>query len=57
MCHLFTFQSTASVPPATNSRLLPLPHEPADFYGGDAPIDIPLDSAAVLCTFEFVECD
>ncbi|XP_070038218.1 secretory carrier-associated membrane protein 3-like [Nicotiana tomentosiformis] len=44
----FYTTSTASVPPATNSRLLPLPHEPADFYGGDAPIDIPLDSAADL---------
>ncbi|CAL5095684.1 unnamed protein product [Urochloa decumbens] len=29
-----------SVPPATNSRLSPLSHEPADFYN----VDIPLDS-------------
>ncbi|KAI7734050.1 hypothetical protein M8C21_022714 [Ambrosia artemisiifolia] len=39
---------TTSVPPATNSRLSPLPHEPADFYDRSAPVDIPLDSAADL---------
>lgn len=39
-----------SVPPATNSRLSPLPHEPADFYDRSAPVDIPLDSAAVSST-------
>lgn len=38
---------TGSVPPATNSRLSPLPPEPADFYNPTAPVDIPLDSAAV----------
>ncbi|KAK8457467.1 hypothetical protein SEVIR_3G192300v4 [Setaria viridis] len=32
-----------SVPPATNSRLSPLSHEPADFYN----VDIPLDSTKV----------
>lgn len=30
-----------------NSKLSPLPHEPAAFYGGSATIDIPLNSAAV----------
>ncbi|KAI3741118.1 hypothetical protein L1987_58785 [Smallanthus sonchifolius] len=39
---------TTSVPSATNSRLVPLPHEPADFYDRSAPVDIPLDSAADL---------
>ncbi|KAK1308273.1 putative secretory carrier-associated membrane protein 1 [Acorus calamus] len=34
-----------SVPPATNSRLSPLPPEPADFYNPAATIDIPLDNA------------
>ncbi|CAN6327696.1 unnamed protein product [Urochloa humidicola] len=33
-----------SVPPATNSRLSPLSHEPADFYN----VDIPLDSTKDL---------
>ncbi|WVZ99133.1 hypothetical protein U9M48_044480 [Paspalum notatum var. saurae] len=33
-----------SVPPATNSRLSPLSHEPADFYN----VDIPLDSSKDL---------
>lgn len=37
-----------SVPAATNSRLSPLPHEPAGFYDRTAPIDIPLDSATDL---------
>lgn len=44
---LSTFQS-GSVPPATNSRLSPLPPEPADFYDRNASIDIPLDSASVV---------
>ncbi|XP_071706524.1 secretory carrier-associated membrane protein 5-like [Rutidosis leptorrhynchoides] len=35
---------TSSVPSAPNSKLSPLPHEPADFYNGS--YDIPLDSAA-----------
>ncbi|KAL7593267.1 secretory carrier-associated membrane protein 2 [Lactuca sativa] len=39
---------TSSVPSAANSRLSPLPHEPADFYDRSAPVDIPLDSAADL---------
>ncbi|XP_071697795.1 secretory carrier-associated membrane protein 3-like isoform X2 [Rutidosis leptorrhynchoides] len=39
---------TSSVPPATNSRLSPLPHEPADFYDRNTPVDIPLDSASDL---------
>ncbi|XP_076882340.1 secretory carrier-associated membrane protein 3-like [Bidens hawaiensis] len=37
---------TSSVPPAANSRLSPLPHEPADFYNSTA--DIPLDTASDL---------
>ncbi|XP_076948815.1 secretory carrier-associated membrane protein 2-like isoform X1 [Bidens hawaiensis] len=39
---------TTSVPPATNSRLSPLPHEPADFYDKNTSVDIPLDSATDL---------
>ncbi|KAJ8761564.1 hypothetical protein K2173_004340 [Erythroxylum novogranatense] len=36
---------TSSVPPATNSRLSPLPPEPADFnYNHGATVDIPIDS-------------
>ncbi|XP_022863062.1 secretory carrier-associated membrane protein 3-like [Olea europaea var. sylvestris] len=42
------YTTTGSVPPATNSRLSPLPPEPADFYNPTAPVDIPLDSAADL---------
>ncbi|XP_049345567.1 secretory carrier-associated membrane protein 3-like isoform X2 [Solanum verrucosum] len=42
------FYTTSSVPPATNSRLSPLPHEPADFYDRDVPVDIPLDSSTEL---------
>ncbi|MFS8025638.1 hypothetical protein Hanom_Chr16g01477461 [Helianthus anomalus] len=37
---------TSSVPSAPNSRLSPLPHEPADFYNGS--VDIPIDSASDL---------
>ncbi|XP_076917523.1 secretory carrier-associated membrane protein 3-like [Bidens hawaiensis] len=37
---------TSSVPPAANSRLSPLPHEPADFY--NSTVDIPLDTASDL---------
>ncbi|XP_019252716.1 PREDICTED: secretory carrier-associated membrane protein 2-like [Nicotiana attenuata] len=40
---IFQAKSSGSVPPATNSGLSPLPHEPAD-----APIDITLDSATEL---------
>nr|GEW94934.1 secretory carrier-associated membrane protein 2-like [Tanacetum cinerariifolium] len=43
---------TTSVPAATNSRLSPLPHEPADFYDRSAPVDIPLDSASVSSAVE-----
>lgn len=39
-------QNPASVPPATNSRLSPLPHEPADYDRG-ATVDIPLDNPKV----------
>ncbi|MBA0575140.1 hypothetical protein Golob_024607, partial [Gossypium lobatum] len=39
--------STASVPPASNSRLSPLPPEPAGFsYEREATVDIPLDTAS-----------
>ncbi|KAK4485216.1 hypothetical protein RD792_007846 [Penstemon davidsonii] len=38
----------ASVPPATNSRLSPLPPEPADFYNPTASVDIPLDGGGDL---------
>jgi len=37
-------QSTGGLP---NSRLSPLPPEPADFYDRGATIDIPLDNAKV----------
>lgn len=37
-----------SVPPASNSRMPPLPHEPAGFYNDrGATVDIPLDSTKV----------
>ncbi|KAL2932130.1 Secretory carrier-associated membrane protein 3 [Bienertia sinuspersici] len=36
------------VPPASNSRLSPLPPEPADFYNPTATVDIPLDSGKDL---------
>ncbi|KAK8940751.1 Secretory carrier-associated membrane protein [Platanthera zijinensis] len=40
------FADRKSVPPAYNSRLSPLPHEPAGFFnGGGATVDIPLDSS------------
>lgn len=39
---------TSSVPSAPNSRLSPLPHEPADYYNWNDSVDIPLDSAADL---------
>ncbi|KAL3820495.1 hypothetical protein ACJIZ3_006400 [Penstemon smallii] len=39
---------TTSVPPATNSRLSPLPPEPADFYNPTASVDIPLDGGGDL---------
>lgn len=42
-------QSTGSVPQASDSRLSPLPPEPADFYNDrGATIDIPLDNAKVF---------
>ncbi|XP_022893728.1 secretory carrier-associated membrane protein 1-like [Olea europaea var. sylvestris] len=44
----FFTSNTGSVPPATNSRLSPLPPEPADFYNPTASVDIPLDSAVDL---------
>ncbi|KAL0310650.1 UNVERIFIED_CONTAM: putative secretory carrier-associated membrane protein 1 [Sesamum angustifolium] len=53
----FYTTATGSVPPVTNSRLSPLPPEPADFYNPTAPVDIPLDSAALhigFCIFAAV---
>ncbi|KAK1304814.1 putative secretory carrier-associated membrane protein 1 [Acorus calamus] len=44
----FYTTNPGSVPPATNSRLSPLPPEPADFYDRGATIDIPLDNAKDL---------
>jgi hypothetical protein len=54
-----------SVPPASNSRMPPLPHEPAGFYNDrGATVDIPLDSSKVhdlplsllsLCKFIFTK--
>ncbi|XP_020599602.1 secretory carrier-associated membrane protein 2-like [Phalaenopsis equestris] len=39
------FANTSAVPPAANSRLSPLPHEPAGFFNvRGATVDIPLDS-------------
>lgn len=52
LINLSSFHFQSSVPPATNSRLSPLPHEPADFYDRDVPVDIPLDSSTVVSTFE-----
>ncbi|MCD7452751.1 Secretory carrier-associated membrane protein 1 [Datura stramonium] len=43
----FYMANPASVPPATNSRLSPLPHEPADYDRG-ATVDIPLDNSKDL---------
>ncbi|KAI8010898.1 secretory carrier-associated membrane protein 1-like [Camellia sinensis] len=43
----FYMTNPGSVPPATNSRLSPLPPEPADYDRG-ATVDIPLDSAKDL---------
>ncbi|OMO65073.1 Secretory carrier membrane protein [Corchorus olitorius] len=41
------FSSNPSAPPASNSRLSPLPPEPAGFnYDREATIDIPLDNAS-----------
>jgi hypothetical protein len=43
------FSNPGSVAPATNSRLSPLPPEPAGFnYGLGTTVDIPIDSAADL---------
>lgn len=44
-------QNPGSVAPA-NSRLSPLPHEPADYDRG-ATVDIPLDNSAVRELFPF----
>ncbi|KAK9267414.1 hypothetical protein L1049_009840 [Liquidambar formosana] len=38
------FANPGSAPSATNSRLSPLPPEPADFYDRGATVDIPLDT-------------
>ncbi|XP_039045873.1 secretory carrier-associated membrane protein 3-like isoform X1 [Hibiscus syriacus] len=40
-------KNVPSAPPTSNSRLSPLPPEPAGFnYGREAAIDIPLDTAS-----------
>ncbi|CAO2842694.1 unnamed protein product [Amaranthus hypochondriacus] len=44
----FYMTNPGSVPPAANSRLSPLPPEPADFYNPTATVDIPLDSGKDL---------
>lgn len=45
----FYTTNPGSVPPAANSRLSPLPPEPADFYNDHGPtIDIPLDNSKDL---------
>ncbi|KNA02971.1 hypothetical protein SOVF_213540 [Spinacia oleracea] len=44
----FYMANPGSVPPASNSRLSPLPPEPADFYNPTATVDIPLDSGKDL---------
>ncbi|XP_052308220.1 secretory carrier-associated membrane protein 3-like isoform X1 [Populus trichocarpa] len=40
--------NTTGVPPASNSRLSPLPPEPAGFYNYGTTVDIPIDAAADL---------
>lgn len=41
------FQNNPTAPPASNSRLSPLPPEPAGFnYDREATIDIPLDTSS-----------
>lgn len=44
----FYMPNPGSIAPASNSRLSPLPPEPADFYNPTATVDIPLDSAKDL---------
>ncbi|KAJ8434916.1 hypothetical protein Cgig2_003355 [Carnegiea gigantea] len=44
----FYMTNPGSVAPASNSRLSPLPPEPADFYNPTATVDIPLDSAKAI---------
>ncbi|XP_031118001.1 secretory carrier-associated membrane protein 3-like [Ipomoea triloba] len=44
----FYTTSSGSVPPATNSRLSPLPPEPAGFYNSNDSVDIPLDNTSDL---------
>jgi hypothetical protein len=43
------------VPPASNSRLSPLPPEPAGFYNYGTTVDIPIDAAAVGMGFLLVK--
>ncbi|KAL1834242.1 hypothetical protein ACET3Z_003893 [Daucus carota] len=42
------FSNPGRAPPAANTRLKPLPHEPTDFYDRNTSVDIPLDSASDL---------
>ncbi|XP_074272159.1 secretory carrier-associated membrane protein 1-like isoform X1 [Silene latifolia] len=44
----FYMTNAGNVPPASNSRLSPLPPEPAEFYNPTASINIPLDSGKDL---------
>ncbi|GAB2231440.1 hypothetical protein Drorol1_Dr00010447 [Drosera rotundifolia] len=44
----FFTPNPGSIPAASNSRLSPLPPEPADFYNPTATVDIPLDSVKDL---------
>ncbi|CAK9136646.1 unnamed protein product [Ilex paraguariensis] len=44
----FYTTTAGSVPSAPNSRLSPLPPEPADFYDHNATVDIPLDTSSDL---------
>ncbi|XP_051125732.1 secretory carrier-associated membrane protein 2-like isoform X1 [Andrographis paniculata] len=44
----FTTTQTHASAPVSNSRLAPLPPEPADFYNPTAPVDISLDSTSDL---------
>lgn len=56
LCIIYSLNfQNPSVPPATNSRLSPLPHEPAD-YDHAATVDIPLDNSKVKQIVNFHVC-
>uniref|UniRef100_A0A6N2KF52 Secretory carrier-associated membrane protein n=1 Tax=Salix viminalis TaxID=40686 RepID=A0A6N2KF52_SALVM len=48
LCEVESFRAIESAPPASNSKLSPLPPEPAGFYNYGATVDIPIDGAADL---------